>query len=275
MRNQRRAMCALAAAVLISAGLPGTALAVDGQIAITQAKAMAGNVTPGDAPGFPVTISQPGSYVLSGNLTVPDANTDVIQIDASHVTLDLNGFAILGPTDCPANVDTSHPCTGTGSGVGISSSRQFNITIRNGTVQGMGRYGIGLFGDSHVVEYIHAKSNGASGIVIFATVLNGDGPSIAQHNTAQRNGQGGIAVDSGLVSHNVVSGNLTGILVQLGVVSSNVVTFNGQGLLLGGNLSQASYIGNTMSFNQFGNVLGGRNLGQNLCGFVVCPGAQF
>ena len=40
------------------------------QVVITQAKALAGNVTPGDAAGFPVTLSQPGAYILGSNLTV-------------------------------------------------------------------------------------------------------------------------------------------------------------------------------------------------------------
>ncbi|NWG73776.1 MAG: hypothetical protein HXY24_04090 [Rubrivivax sp.] len=53
-------------AALCAATLP--AHAVDGEILITQAKALAGNVTPGDAPGFPVTISQPGKYKLAGHL---------------------------------------------------------------------------------------------------------------------------------------------------------------------------------------------------------------
>ena len=50
--------------------------AVDGVVLINQAAALAGNVTPGDTPGFPVVISVSGSYRLSGNLTVPDANTN-------------------------------------------------------------------------------------------------------------------------------------------------------------------------------------------------------
>lgn len=41
------------------------------QAAITHKQALAGNVTPGDAPGDPVTISVPGHYVLKGNLQMP------------------------------------------------------------------------------------------------------------------------------------------------------------------------------------------------------------
>src|ERR1022692_224651 len=85
---------------LLSAGFCGCLNAVDGVVLISQVQALAGNVTPGDAPGFPVTISVPGSYRLSGNLTVPDQNTTAIQIAADNVTIDLNGFSILGPTVC-------------------------------------------------------------------------------------------------------------------------------------------------------------------------------
>jgi hypothetical protein len=47
--------------------LPTAVYGVDGVILIDQNKALAGNVTPGDTPGFPVIISQPGSYRLDSN----------------------------------------------------------------------------------------------------------------------------------------------------------------------------------------------------------------
>ena len=43
--------------VLLAALAPMTAFAVDGVVLMNQANATAGNVTPGDSPGFPVTIS--------------------------------------------------------------------------------------------------------------------------------------------------------------------------------------------------------------------------
>jgi hypothetical protein len=64
-------------------------------ILITQAKAQAGNVTPGDAPGFPVWITQPGSYRLDTNLT-GTVNQSAIEVRAPDVTIDLNGFRIDG-----------------------------------------------------------------------------------------------------------------------------------------------------------------------------------
>jgi hypothetical protein len=46
-------------------------------VLIDQNRALAGNVTPGDNPGFPVTLSLPGSYRLSGNLTAPALDNDI------------------------------------------------------------------------------------------------------------------------------------------------------------------------------------------------------
>ena len=55
--------------------------------------------TPGDAIGDPspslFKITQPGSYYLTGNITGVE-DTHGIEIVASGVTLDLNGFDLLG-----------------------------------------------------------------------------------------------------------------------------------------------------------------------------------
>src|SRR5688572_26812572 len=66
----------------------------DGVVLINQNRAVNGGVTPGDAPGFPITISRPGSYRLASNL---NASGLVIEIVADGVSLDLNGFSIIGP----------------------------------------------------------------------------------------------------------------------------------------------------------------------------------
>ena len=189
---------------------PGTAFAVDGQIAINQARALADGVTPDDAPGLPVTITQPGGYVLAGNLLCQTQIPGAIVINASHVTIDLNGFAILGSTDCSA-----FPCSGSGSGSGIAvPPGQVHITIRNGTIQGMGGFGIVLDGDSHLVEYMHVRSNGKSGISIGQSV--DPAGSIVQHNTVARNRFIGINVTRGIVSHNTVDINdFRGIRIAL------------------------------------------------------------
>lgn len=65
--------------------------AVDGVVEINQDSALAGGVTPGDSPGFPITLSQAGSYVLTSNLVLNSGGVHGIELTASHVTLDLNG----------------------------------------------------------------------------------------------------------------------------------------------------------------------------------------
>jgi hypothetical protein len=241
--------------VLLSAG---STLA---QTALNQTKANNG-IGGCDSPGFPLTICKSGSYKLTGNLTVPNANTTAIEITVSHVTIDLNGFAILGPTDCTGGLS---PCLNEGAGNGITTTgAQFNITIRNGTIQGMGNDGIHLEGDSHLVEYLHVRNNGSFGILIL--VSQDLGSSIVQHCTAQRN-PGGILLERGSVRYNVADVNITGIHVLVGTASNNVATRNVQfGLIAGA----ASFFGNTMRDNGT-NVSGGVNLGHNLCGAVVCP----
>ncbi len=47
----------------------------------------------------PITISQPGSYYLTGNLFAPQLVAAIITVNAPGVTLDLNGFQIDGATD--------------------------------------------------------------------------------------------------------------------------------------------------------------------------------
>src|SRR6185503_19566917 len=57
--------------------------AAGGEVIITQESAMAGGVTPGDQPGFPVTITKAGRYRLASNLA-PPRDADGIAIDADN-----------------------------------------------------------------------------------------------------------------------------------------------------------------------------------------------
>ena len=259
----------LAAAVLV-AFLPAPVFA---QVQITQAKANAGNVTPGDAAGFPITISRPGSYILKGNLTVPNENTHGILITTSHVTIDLNGFAILGPTDCSGGLQ---PCARAGSGNGITTAQipHFNITLRNGTIQGMGAAGVNIYGDSHLLERLHVRSNGGGGIRIWHSADLGS--SIVQHNTAQRNAYVGIETFGGVITNNTIDVNFHAIRVfgSSALVSHNVVTRNAGDALTA--TPGTGYLANVFTANG-GAVwtdpwpVGGHNLGQNLCDGQPCP----
>lgn len=109
--------------VLLSGGLVGPAAA--------------GPLTPPSGPvaptgpqvimSLPFTITQPGSYVVGRNLTGV-AGQHGIRIQASHVSLDLRGFGVMG-------------VPGSLSGVFVDGARQ-NVKISNGTIGQWGARGI-------------------------------------------------------------------------------------------------------------------------------------
>lgn len=110
------------AALSVVAMAPLMAMAVDGVVLIDQNKALAGGVTPGDGAGYPVTITQPGSYRLSGNLTLPPGS-DGIVITVPNVTIDLNGFTVVGSAGGSpgAGIRYTGPLPATGLAIGNGS----------------------------------------------------------------------------------------------------------------------------------------------------------
>ena len=98
-------------------------------------------MTPSDTPGFPVTLDTAGSYVLTSNLVVPDANTTAIitagiSLSANFLSIDLNRFQIVGPAVC-GGPDTTCNISGSGNGVDIGLG-SYTLAIRNGHIVGMG-----------------------------------------------------------------------------------------------------------------------------------------
>jgi hypothetical protein len=217
---------------LVIAGVLGLAAPADAQKTFNQAKAVNGGVTPGDGPGFPVTISTPGSYKLIGNLTVTNPNTHAIHITTNHVTLDLNGFRIAGPGTA-------------GEGSGIVSDLASNIAVINGSVFAFGQAGVRLQGNSHRVEKVFAQGNGSYGIVVN---------------------------DNSVVSGCVVSYNgHVGITVVSGMAIGNVSRWNGSyGLSMGPATGYAHNVLAANAFGQAnGGVQMGA--GTNICNAAPCP----
>jgi hypothetical protein len=212
---------------LLCAGLSCNIYAVDGVILVDQNRALAGAVTPGDTPGFPVTISLPGSYRLSGNLTVPNANTTAISITASHVTIDLNGFSIIGPTVCIGAPVTSCSPTGTGEGVSAAIGIK-HITVSNGLIFGMGGIGIHISGGAANIEKMHIESNGQAGIFIVSSIVSG--------NLVNSNGNEGIVANlSTVTGNNSFDNHSTGIsAICPSVIFGNTAYNNGVANIAGG-----------------------------------------
>jgi parallel beta-helix repeat protein len=244
---------------------------------------------------FPIVISQPGTYRLKKNITVPDANTTAISVQADNVTIDLNGFAILGPTVCTGSPVTSCAPIGLGDGISVTSAE--SVTVSNGTIRGMGRDGVAL-GQHSVVEGLRAISNGDDGIQTgeHCTIRN----TVAARN-GKDNGGNGIATFSSVVSNNVTEGNRgDGILcfgngcavagntakangncgIELassGSVVGNTATENTLGMCFNDNgNSPSGYANNVLNDNNGGNanpqLYGGVQMGTNVCGGdTVCP----
>ena len=152
--NKAMRILSTAVATIILAAI--TAAPAFAQRAINQGQALAGGITPGDAPGFPVTLSAPGHYRLTGNL-LPPATCGVhgIEVTSRLVTIDLNGFAIIGP--------------GTGCSDGIRSVAWYTVVV-NGTVR---NFAIGLnlaaaatewTDEVNRVERVKAYANASVGI---------------------------------------------------------------------------------------------------------------
>jgi parallel beta-helix repeat protein len=216
---------------------------------------------------FPIVINQPGSYRLGGNLVVPDANTTAIKVESRDVTIDLHGFAILGPTVC-TGIPVSCTTTGTGSGIAATGNagKRENIIVRNGTIRGMGSDGVSLSEQSAITD-VRAISNGNNGIV-------GNQHSRIVGNMATANGNRGIiTAERSIVTGNVANENGIGINSNSQtVVSGNTASFNkGDGIDCA---NDCTVTGNTVVGNGFGGSMPiGRgivtNSGSTLIGNIV------
>jgi hypothetical protein len=160
-----KALFALATlATLATLALAATAQAQ--VITIDQAKAMAGNVTPGDTPGFPVTLSQPGSYRLAGNLRVPEGVHGVV-IGARNVTLDLNGFTLSGPRCGPARCNIGPGTGSNGTGVYVE---QPLARLLNGSIDAFNGSGVRAeaSAQSLAIDQMTLSRNGVDGATLVA-----------------------------------------------------------------------------------------------------------
>lgn len=166
---------------------------------------------------FPIVISQPGSYFLTQDLSGV-ASTDGIQIAVSDVTLDLNGFSLIGNNG--------------GKGVDVTVSAT-NIAIRNGAIRS--NWGTGIYApnaDASVAEDLRVANN-TNGILLGAG-------AIVRNVQAESNTGGAIQLDDnhnlytgGLVEDSTISGNVFGLTLFANNVRvrGNVIDSNQQGAM--------------------------------------------
>ncbi|MFO0688492.1 MAG: right-handed parallel beta-helix repeat-containing protein [Myxococcota bacterium] len=229
-------------AMLAGLLLAAAAQASDGVVEINQACAGTG-CFPSDAPGFPVTITESGSYRLTSNLLV-SANTSAITVGVARVQIDLGGFEVRGSGSC-IDSGSALTCFGHGTSTGIKAE-QTGIRVANGTVRGFGNGGVYVGTDGQadsirVEENLNYGIGGGSVSDVVAERNFGVGisvsPGIVRGCVSLRNRGDGISVFAGRVADNVVDGN-SGIGIRAdtaSIVSDNIVRANGaQGIFLSG-----------------------------------------
>ncbi len=224
---------------ILALTLAAPALATDGVLEINHTCALQTGCFSGDALDYPVTISAPGSYRLTSDLIAGD-NQRGILINASGVTLDMNGFRLVSASSSTTSVN------------GITASARENVEIRNGTIQGFRGRGILFLAASRGVRIIDMRTvaNGLQGVD-----LDGTGHLISR-STSVSNLLWGFSVDGDSM-----------------VIDSTAENNTAFGLVLGTN---TGYRGNMVSGNNGGNlnaqIAGGVDLGLNLCGGdAICP----
>lgn len=154
---------------------------------------------------LPYTVTAPGFYYLSGNLTPTSGNG--ITVNTDDVTIDLMGFCL----------------TGISVGSGIEMVGRKNVEIRNGVLRNWwtGIHAPDSVTSGHRAINIRAEANHSSGIA-----MAGDGHLI-KGCTALDNTQYGIYLTgAGTISNNVVTNNTFGIYCTRGSVIGNTVTCN-------------------------------------------------
>ncbi len=202
----------------------------------------------------PVTISTPGSYYLTGNLTVASAGVTGIAVAADDVTIDLMGFSLIGPGRGAG-----------GLGTGIAMIGRHNVTIKNGTVRefafigiyetdannGQGHrvvnvramnnfHGIYLKGRGHLIKDCTAGGNANFG-------LYAEEGSTVIGNTAYNNEDDGISAGNGvMVTHNAAYGNWGN---GIDPADNNLVMGNTAYLNISGNIDVTGCPSCTLLFN--------------------------
>jgi len=256
------------------------AAAIDGEVLLTQAKALNGGITPGDTPGYPITLSRPGTYKLAGNLSA-SARKNGIQVTTHDVTIDFAGFRLHGGAVANnAIVSSQNSLTIKG---GMISLFRFN------GIQGTGPFWIiddmrvvfngedGISGRDAARQWMITNSqvveNGRQGILI----LGAANRALVQDNVVNGNGGIGIFVEHGHVEGNMVSGNGhapdsfgSGVSVFDGSVVGNTITDNNSYGLAG--RLDVGYGNNTFAGNNNGGaqVIDARPMQPNLCNGAAC-----
>jgi parallel beta-helix repeat protein len=228
--------------------------AVDGVLVINEECAAGSGCFPGDAPGYPVTVTAGGSYLLTSNLQ-GQTGLAGIELATSDVTLDMNGFQLIGTSGTLHGITTTNqPLT------------RSNLRLVNGVIRNWGGSGVDFAAGQNVfIEDVKSSNNGGDGFhsLELTTFTNcvargngGDGFRTEGHTAivrgvlAQSNTQGIQVGNRSIVVESVSENNAAeGIsCADACVIRNNTVGSNQVGIRF--NFAGSTLIGNTVRSNQ-------------------------
>lgn len=181
---------------------------------------------------FPYVISLPGSYILTSDIYVP-AGDNGINIGVSNVTLNMNGYTVLGPMVC-----TSSSCTTNSGAYGVYAAGEVsNTTIQNGVVRGFNvcaEVASGSLQDlkiSSCYEGLLATNAVVKRNVISSSVIAMDlNYTTASDNVVSSCYEGIISSGSSLLNNSVSSSVTWGMYLWSGYAAGNSLINNGDDL---------------------------------------------
>lgn len=174
-----------------------------------------GRIEIGPTTSFPIKISQPGSYVLTADLTVTDPDESAIEIITTDVSIDLAGHVIQGTGQGTGSYPHS---IGVGAVGGITAR---NLRISNGIIRGFyygvffqstfDRGGHRIAGISVSDCYVGVMSTGA--VIVNTTARYNDlrgfqaFDSVLENCSAQNNGERGFYLSSSVLRGSIARSN--------------------------------------------------------------------
>ena len=147
----------------------------------------------------PLTITQSGSYYLTGNLQITAGDNTAISIQANDVTLDLMGYRLKGSG-------------GAISEIGVLIDGHSNVEVRNGIIEGFSGSAVNSQAGSVGCRLTNLRvSNGfLNGLAIFGTGHVVDGCVVSGYDA-------GIYASEGcIITNNIICNNKTGIAFATG-----------------------------------------------------------
>ena len=212
-----------------------------------------------------ITITSPGSYYLSGNLSCTGHG---VTVSVNNVTIDFMGFTITGD--------------GGADDYGVYIADTSNVELKNGTVTGFGKgvyatnagnsirvinlrvmnndYGMHLVSKGNSIKQCSAADNQSYGIFV------GSG-SVVINNTAYGNSNTGMFIGraSTIIGNTAYDNGFRGIEAGTGsTLTDNMAYSNGGGGITAG--TGSTIVHNSSSYNENGiEASSGSNLSDNSC----------